>query len=349
MSKLTAATSERPIAFISYSWDSKEHQDWVLKLADDLMQEYSVEVILDQNELQAGKDLAYFMESSMERASKVLLILTPNYKLKAEGRAGGAGYEYSMISQGLFEVQASNNKFIPVLRTGALSTSSPGYVKSKVYQDMSNDGEYDVSLYKLAQVIWNKPPRIKPELGPIPDFKNKELDPHIKVINELANKEKVNNEINSIIDSYKGIELATNEVNILFNLIKEKAKLYSEKTDLRFQTEEDASRNLVLNCQSHSVVLSWHQAYANTLSDSGLSVAQWAGRAVLNRYNSFYFPGEEPKKIKEANWAFDLNTKKEPVWVKNKNEVATSAEIMDSAFSYIIEKIKAEKSKRFRS
>ena len=25
-----------PVAFISYSWDSKEHKDWVLKLSADL-------------------------------------------------------------------------------------------------------------------------------------------------------------------------------------------------------------------------------------------------------------------------------------------------------------------------
>ena len=340
--------NERPIAFISYSWDSKQHQDWVLKLADDLMRDFGIDIILDQNELHAGKDLTYFMESSMERASKVLLILTPNYKLKSEDRAGGVGFEYSMISQGLFELQAGNNKFIPVLREGSRTTSTPGYVKSKISLDMSDDSEYQTYLHKLAQTIYNEPPRIKPGLGPIPDFKSKELDPHLKIIAELSAKEKLNDEINGIINSPEGINLANNEVFTLFSLIKEKAKLYSEKTDFKFQTEEDASRTLILRYQAHSVVINWQQAYTNTLNDSSLNVAQWAGRAILNRYNSFYFPGEQPKSLRDTDWKFDLNTTKEPVWIKGKNESATSNEIADSAFSYILERIKAEKSKNFR-
>lgn len=347
MSKSKKA-DERPIAFISYSWDSKQHQDWVLKLADDLMKDFGIDVILDQNELHAGKDLTYFMESSMERASKVLLILTPNYKLKAEDRAGGVGFEYSMISQGLFELQAGNNKFIPVLRAGTRATSTPGYIKSKISLDMSDDGEYETYLHKLAQIIYNEPPRIKPALGPIPDFKSKELDPHLKIIAELSAKEKLNDEINSIINSSEGLRLANSEVFTLFSLIKEKARLYSEKTAFRFETEEDASRTLVLRCQAHSVVLNWHQAYSNTLSDSSLTVARWAGRAVLNRYNTFYFPGEEPKRLNAVDWTFDLNTSKEPVWIKGKAESVTSNEIADSAFSYILERIRVEKSKNFR-
>jgi hypothetical protein len=340
--------AERPIVFFSYSWDSKEHQDWVSKLADDLMSEYGIEVILDQNELRAGKDLMYFMESSMERASKVLLILTPNYKLKAEGRAGGVGYEYSMISQGLFEVQARNDKFIPVLRSGSLSTSSPNYVKSKIYHDMSDDGEYAIQLYKLAQIIYDEPLRTKPKLGPIPDFKNKELDPHLKLINEISAKEKINAEINAILDSEEGIKLATAEVVNLFGLVKEKARLYSEKTDFRFQTEEEPLRTLILSCQGHSVVINWHNAYRNTSSGSELTVAEWSGKPVLNRYNSFHFPGKEPRKSREVKWTFDLNTNKDSVWARGKSETVSSTEIVDSAFSYILEKIRSEKSKNFR-
>ena len=31
-----------PVAFISYSWDSKEHKDWVLKLSADLREKFRV-------------------------------------------------------------------------------------------------------------------------------------------------------------------------------------------------------------------------------------------------------------------------------------------------------------------
>jgi hypothetical protein len=69
--------------FISYSWDSKDHKDWVRKLADYLI-DNGVNVILDQYDLAAGKILTYFMESAVEKADKVIIILTPGYKLKSQ-------------------------------------------------------------------------------------------------------------------------------------------------------------------------------------------------------------------------------------------------------------------------
>ena len=108
----------RKTVFISYSWDNTEHQEWVLQLAKDLMTKFGIDVILDQFELSAGKDLTYFMESAIEKADKVLVILTPKYKVKAENRESGVGYETSMITQELFESPISKVKFIPVLRVG---------------------------------------------------------------------------------------------------------------------------------------------------------------------------------------------------------------------------------------
>ena len=108
--------ANRITVFISYSWDSPEHQEWVLKLATDLIKIYGINVLLDQFELSAGRELTMFMESSVEKADKVLVIMTPKYQQKADKREGGVGYEYSMISQGLFATQTDNNKFIPILR-----------------------------------------------------------------------------------------------------------------------------------------------------------------------------------------------------------------------------------------
>ncbi|WP_051929381.1 toll/interleukin-1 receptor domain-containing protein [Flavobacterium sp. 83] len=124
-------TENRRKVFISYSWDNSEHQEWVLSLAKDLMNKFGIQVILDQFELSAGKDLTYFMESSIENADKVLIILTPNYKIKAEDRKSGVGYETSMITQEIFESSITKIKFIPILRVGDSKSSSPKFLKSK--------------------------------------------------------------------------------------------------------------------------------------------------------------------------------------------------------------------------
>ncbi len=83
--------------FISYSWDSPEHSEWVLNFANDLVKG-GVDVMLDQYDLSAGKELTHFMEKSVG-ADKIIMIMTPNYKLKADKREGGVGFEYSLITQ----------------------------------------------------------------------------------------------------------------------------------------------------------------------------------------------------------------------------------------------------------
>ncbi|WP_409371550.1 toll/interleukin-1 receptor domain-containing protein [Methylocella sp. CPCC 101449] len=102
--------------FISYSWDSAHHKRWVKNLALKLM-EAGVDVIVDQLHLQPGESLTQFMERSLNRCRKVLVICTPNYARRSNRRRGGVGYEQQIITaqiaQGL-----RRNKFIPILKSG---------------------------------------------------------------------------------------------------------------------------------------------------------------------------------------------------------------------------------------
>ena len=50
-----------PKLFISYSWSSDEHQQWIVSLATALS-EAGVEVILDKWDLREGHDAHHFME-----------------------------------------------------------------------------------------------------------------------------------------------------------------------------------------------------------------------------------------------------------------------------------------------
>ena len=84
-----------PTVFISYSHDNAEHTEWILSLSKDLL-ENGVDVILDQYELSAGKEMTFFMERAV-LADKILIILTPEYNSKATNRKGGVGFELSLI------------------------------------------------------------------------------------------------------------------------------------------------------------------------------------------------------------------------------------------------------------
>ena len=51
---------EIPKLFISYSWSSPDHEQWVVKLATEL-RESGIDVILDKWDLKEGHDAHAFM------------------------------------------------------------------------------------------------------------------------------------------------------------------------------------------------------------------------------------------------------------------------------------------------
>ena len=100
-------------ASISYSWDDDGHKTWVATLASKLRED-GVTTILDQWHAVPGDQLPEFMEKQIRESDYVLIICTPNYRLKSDGRKGGVGYEGDIMTA---EVQTKRNhrKFIPIL------------------------------------------------------------------------------------------------------------------------------------------------------------------------------------------------------------------------------------------
>jgi hypothetical protein len=150
--------------FISYSWDTPEHKKWVLDLANSLVKE-GVNVLLDRYELRPGKSLTHFVETSIKKADRILIIFTPNYKLKAEKRAGGVGYEYSIMNSELYKNQTNNERIIPVLRNGNSDDSVPEFMQQYIHIDMTKDENYKNSYSDLLREIYDEPEIIKPKIG----------------------------------------------------------------------------------------------------------------------------------------------------------------------------------------
>lgn len=155
---------EAATVFISYSWDSKEHKKWVLDLANKLVKE-GVNVILDRYELRPGKSLPHFVETSIKNADRILIVFTRNYKLKAEKRAGGVGYEYSIMNSELYKNQINNDRIIPILREGKSTDSIPEFMQQYIHIDMRNDENYGNSYTDLLREIYDEPEIVKPKIG----------------------------------------------------------------------------------------------------------------------------------------------------------------------------------------
>ena len=157
-------SSDNPKVFISYSWDNEEHKEWVLNLADRLCND-GIDVILDRYYLKPGKNLPHFVETSISKAERIIIVFTPNYKLKADKRDGGVGYEYSIMNADLYKNQTANKKIIPVLRTGSKAESIPAFMQQFIHIDIRNNDNFETSYIDLLREILNEPAIQKPEIG----------------------------------------------------------------------------------------------------------------------------------------------------------------------------------------
>lgn len=156
-----------PVVFISYSWDSEDHKEWVAKLAKDLC-ENGIYVLLDQY-LEDGTMLPLFMEYGIERADRIIVVGTESYKAKGRAIGTGASFEDCIISSEMLH-NIGTKKFIPCLRQGEFSLSFPILLSSMKGHDFKKEENYGKELESLCREIWKKPLKQRPTLGPVPDY-----------------------------------------------------------------------------------------------------------------------------------------------------------------------------------
>ena len=157
-------------AFISYSWDSDSHKDWVREFADELVTN-GIDIILDQYDLVFGDDRFRFMEASVRDADSVLCVCTPNYVAKANGRANGVGTETSLITPQFFARMNSEKQFIPIVRKSDGTTAlTPDYLYALFFVDFRDDTQFGSQMEQLLRHLHNQPKFRKPSVGPRPHF-----------------------------------------------------------------------------------------------------------------------------------------------------------------------------------
>jgi hypothetical protein len=166
------ATATSPKLFISYSWSSPQHEQWVLQLGTEL-RESSVDVILDKWDLKEGNDAIAFMEKMVAdpQIKKVVLVCDKRYAEKADRRSGGVGTEAQIISPEVYSKQ-DQSKFVAVIAEKDENGKPymPIYYKSRIYIDLSDNEQYAKNFEQLLRWVFDKPMYVKPELGSKPAF-----------------------------------------------------------------------------------------------------------------------------------------------------------------------------------
>lgn len=140
-----------PKAFISYAWDD-ETKAWVKELASKLRAD-GINAIIDQWQLAPGDQLTDFMERAVRENDYVLVVCTPQYKIKSDNRKGGVGYEGDIMTAEVFQ-KSNHRKYIPILKTGTKDEAMPTWLAGKYYVDLSNSAYYGEEYKKLVTTIF---------------------------------------------------------------------------------------------------------------------------------------------------------------------------------------------------
>lgn len=164
--------SHTPKLFISYSWSTPTHEEWVLNLASELV-ESGIHVIFDKWDLKEGDESTAFMERMVTSpdVQRVLIISDAVYVQKANKRTGGVGLEAQIISKEIYE-NSEQSKFVVAVTEKDENGKHclPTYYTSRMYIDFTDSSEYYNSFEKLVRWVYNKPLYKRPELGKTPEF-----------------------------------------------------------------------------------------------------------------------------------------------------------------------------------
>jgi hypothetical protein len=134
--------------FISYSWDGLARGEWVNVFAEQLRRD-GIGVVTDTTHVRPGTELPHFMEASVRDSDFVLVICTEKYKLRADRRDGGVGYETRLLSAEVFAF-GRRDKVIPVLRGVDWQSSAPSYLLGSTYVDLRDGPRYESEYQKLV-------------------------------------------------------------------------------------------------------------------------------------------------------------------------------------------------------
>jgi tetratricopeptide (TPR) repeat protein len=152
-----------PRVFLSYSWDEEQHQSWVKDLAFRMRTQDGLDVTLDRWAAQPGDELTLFMEKSVRESRFIVLICTPGYKAKFDGRYGGVGYEARNIA-GQIMTGLATRKIIPVHRSGLWTEAAPTVVTGDFRVNFTDD-PYLESEYRVLIDMLHGRREVAPPIG----------------------------------------------------------------------------------------------------------------------------------------------------------------------------------------
>lgn len=172
--------------FISHAWNNGKPDERVLQFVD-FLRKHGYEAKCDIM-LQQEKTAIHFTEmmaDALREAEKILIVLSANYKERADNFQGGVGAEYRYI---IDDFTKNENRYVLVSFDGRDASIIPDFLKGRDIVDLSTDvqNEYRELFSKLSGGIKYKfSPVAKTKTVPaVETIENFEF----KTTNDLSNK-----------------------------------------------------------------------------------------------------------------------------------------------------------------
>ena len=151
--------------FISYSWDSAEHQENIYQLSNRLRGD-GINCDIDQYYPFPKQGWPKWMAQQIDEADYVLVVCTEVYRNRCEGseetgKGRGVKWESLLALDELYHADSLNEKFIPVILESANRDHVPKPLRSFTIFNLSETEGYQ-SLYRY---LTDQPLRPKPVLG----------------------------------------------------------------------------------------------------------------------------------------------------------------------------------------
>ena len=154
--------------FISYSWDTTEHENKVLAFTDHLRKKgfhAQLDKMLSQNE--TATDFIKMMHKAIFEHDKVIVVLSQGYKMKAETFTGGVGEEYQLL---LNDIKKNPKKYILVSFEERSDKITPFGLQGREILDLSRQGGEEMLFRKLMDqnaYVFSPVAAVKPQLSSI--------------------------------------------------------------------------------------------------------------------------------------------------------------------------------------
>jgi hypothetical protein len=140
-----------PKAFISYAWQPQTQKAWARELAAQLRGD-GVDVTLDQWATAPGDQLPQFMERAIREHDLILVVCTPEYKVKSDGRTGGVGYEGDIMTAELLRGRELK-RFIPILAAGDFGSAVPTWLGGRYAVDLRGSTYSEEQYHDLLNTL----------------------------------------------------------------------------------------------------------------------------------------------------------------------------------------------------